>query len=93
MGLFRDHAFCDFEGKHNIELEARSTLCACEYSLIIDNKRVDQISGFMGTFKLRGFLEIDGMEQLVIVKVKQGLFGTKFSLEIDGKQVPLIKDV
>jgi hypothetical protein len=91
MGLFKDYAYCNFEGKHHIEVEARANIVAAEYSLIINNRKIDQISGLLGAFKLRGVIQTDDAERLVVVHVKQSIFGTKFSLEIDGREVPLIK--
>lgn len=91
MGLFKDYAYCNFEGKHNIEVEARTNFVAVEYALIINNRKIDQISGLLGAFKLRGVIQTDEAERFVVVHVKQSLFGTKFSLEIDGREVPLTK--
>ncbi|MDD4309760.1 MAG: hypothetical protein PHO32_05225 [Candidatus Cloacimonetes bacterium] len=92
MGVFKDHAYCDFEGKYRIEVEARVSGLGGQYALIINNRKNDQISGIVGNFKLRGFLQPNEDDRLVLVSVKQGFFGTEYTLEIDGKEYPLIKD-
>ena len=77
MGVFTDRMVCNVED-HVIEAEARSTLLGFEYSLIVDNERVDTCKGLLGTMTLRGFLN----DEPIIVTIKQGLLGTKFLLHI-----------
>lgn len=92
MGMFRDHAYCEFEGKYRIEVEARATGLGAQYSLIVNDRKQDQLSGITGRFKLRGVLKANEDERLVLVDIKQGFLGTKFFLTIDGRDYPLIKD-
>ncbi len=92
MGLFQDHAYCEFEGKFKIEVEARVTGLGAEYSLIINDQRADRLSGISGNFILRGLLKTTESERTVLVYINQGFFGTKYKLEIDGQEYPLIRD-
>lgn len=54
MGLMSDHYTATYDG-HSIEVEGRVTsiMGSAEYSLVVDNQRVDQIQGSLGRFVLR----------------------------------------
>jgi hypothetical protein len=71
-----------------IEVEARSVnvfVGRFRYSLIINNRRVEDIEGSLGRFSLRG--QLDGPagspSKPIAVWIKQGFFGTKAILEVD----------
>jgi hypothetical protein len=57
LGWFSDHFQTQYEG-NAIEVETRviGFMGRARYSLIINNQRVDDIEGTLGTFSLRGFL-------------------------------------
>ncbi|PKN77818.1 MAG: hypothetical protein CVU48_10280 [Candidatus Cloacimonetes bacterium HGW-Cloacimonetes-1] len=91
MGLFQDHSYCEVDVENKIEVEARVTGFGAEYSLIINDQRADRLSGISGNFILRGLLKTSESERTVLVFIHQGLFGTKYKLEIDGQEYPLTK--
>ena len=87
MGLFSDHFKMEYEG-NVIEVETRSVnifVAVFRYSLIINNRRVEDIEGSLGHFSLRG--QLDGAagspSKSIAVRIKQGFFGTKVFLEVD----------
>jgi hypothetical protein len=87
MGLFSDHFRLEYEGSV-IEVETRSEnifFGTFWYSLIIDNRRVEDLKGSLGRFSLRGQLNRGGDKpgRPIAVRVHQGLFGTKAFLEVD----------
>ena len=87
MGLFSDHFKVEYEGSV-IEVEARTVnlfVGRFRYSLIIDNRRVEDIEGSLGQFTLRGQLGGDAGSpgKPIVVRIKQGFFGTKAFLEVD----------
>ena len=87
MGAFRDHLIAQYEN-HTIELEGRSDFAdgKNKYYLIIDNQRVDEASVMYGKFTLRGRIDEPNGEKInVTVWCKQGVFGLKSNLEINGR--------
>jgi len=93
MGLMSDHYTATYDG-HSIEVEGRVTsiMGSAEYSLVVDNQRVDQIQGSLGRFVLRGQLVREGSAaKTVQVRIKQGLLGTKYTLDVEGVECPLRK--
>ena len=92
MGTFADHMRSEWNG-HVIDVEARSTFWGMEYSLAIDNRRVDTINGLVGTFLLRGDIPMEEPNRAVpvTVRVKQGWFGAEYSLEVEGAAYNLTK--
>jgi len=90
MGLTQDKALGDYYGVR-IEVEANGGLTSCTYRLIIDNEKHDEIRGYIGEHTLRGKLTKDGTALPVQVVIKQGWFGTKYKLLVDGREHPLQK--
>jgi hypothetical protein len=87
MGLFSDHFKMEYEGSV-IEVEARSVnifVGSFRYSLIFNNRRVEDIEGSLGRFSLRG--QLDGAtgspSKPFAIRIKQGFFGMKAILEVD----------
>lgn len=88
MGMFSDHFKMEYDG-HTIEMEARTVnafIGVLRYSLIIDNRRVEDLESTVGTFSLRGDLGGPSCKPIA-VRVKQGFFGTKAFLEVDGQSL------
>jgi len=96
MGMFSDHALANVEG-HLIEVEAHlSILGSNEYSLIIDNKRVDTVKGELGRMTLRGVIEESQQPVLVTIRPNPvgwlvGLLGVKYALNVGGQEYPFQK--
>ena len=90
MGLFSDHKKIHYKG-NVIEVECRvaGLQGKAQYSLVINNKRVDTIEGTLGKFSLRGEIPGDSAAQAVplSVRVDQGWFGTKYFLEVEGQSL------
>lgn len=84
MGLFSDLQEIEIEGSL-IRLEASSNLIGFEYYLIIDGTKQDQVKGLFGTFYLHGRLN-EHKESNITVVIKQGGFGTKFSVQYKGQE-------
>ena len=84
MGLFSDLQEIEIEGSL-IRLESSSNLICCEYYLIIDGIKQDRATGLFGTFYLHGRLNED-KESTITVVIKQGCFGTKFSVQYKGQE-------
>ena len=94
MGLLSDYHRAEYEG-NTIEVEARTTNLfsgSFQYSLIINNDKTDQIDGSLGHFTLRGRVP-DGRGEMrpVVIRIKQGLFGAKYKLEVAGAEYTLTK--
>jgi hypothetical protein len=87
MGLFSDHRKIKWNG-HVIEVESRvaGLYGNAEYSLIVDGRKVDTIHGTMGTFSLRGEAPLSEGGKVVplVVRIKQGVFSSKYFLEVEG---------
>ena len=92
MGVFSERYTAEYRG-HLIEVEARMSLLGkSQYDLLIDNKRTDRLEGSLGTFRLRGELKTANNEtEQVLVKINQGLLGTKYHATIDGANLDLKK--
>ena len=76
MGFFNDlHELRIQDTK--IFIEGRTLGLFSEYCLIVDGVKKDQIRGMLGTFYLHGKIQDDSLR----VKIEQGLFGTKFTVE------------
>jgi hypothetical protein len=94
MGLLSQKLVSRVEG-HVVEVEAVDTSLQNRFSLIIDNKRVDQQSTLIGGVTLRGLLEELG--QPITVSITSGILvsrlvpfpiGTYYSLSVAGKRHP-----
>ncbi len=87
MGLFSDHFAMEYD-RSTIEVETRTSNVVFgiyRYALIINNKRVEEIEGSLGTFSLRGELRdpTSSTAKPIAIRIKQGFFGTKAFLEVD----------
>jgi len=82
--LFSIHKIYNYKN-HVIRAEKRSLFYTMEYSLIIDDKKQDQILGLYGILVLHGSVDEDGMRKPVKVVMKQKIFKTDFYCEIDGE--------
>lgn len=85
MSLFTDQYELAYKG-YQINVEGASSLTGVNFRLSINNKEVDFISGFLGQYTLRGTIEDEGKEVPVTVRIKQGIWGTKYKLLIDGRE-------
>jgi hypothetical protein len=99
MGMFSDLFVAEYNG-HKIEVEGKVTSIRFSkggdqtgvYALIIDNKRVDEVtlSGSfppLGTYYLRGnFFDHSRASKEVRIAIRQGFFGCRCKLEIDGRE-------
>lgn len=92
MGMLQDHAYYDLDNETRIEVEARNNIFHIEYALLINNVKQDQITGFLGDYKLRGTILSSDSNQPMTVHIHQKLFSTKYVLDIQGKKIPLIQD-
>ena len=62
-----------------------------EFSLIINNSRVDRTQA-VGACTLRGHLpEKNGQSKRVVLWIKQGAWSVRYKLEIDGVECPFTK--
>jgi hypothetical protein len=94
MGLLSQKLVSRVEG-HVVEVEAVDTGFQNRFSLIIDNKRVDQQGTLLGGLTLRGVLEELG--QPVTVSITSGILvtrvvpfpiGTLYALTVGGTRYP-----
>ena len=83
MGIFSDLQEIEIEG-NLIRIEATSNLIGCDYYLIVDGTKQDQVKGFFGTFYLHGRLNEDKESSFMVV-IKQS-FSTKFSVHYKGQK-------
>ena len=84
MGLFSDLQELEIEGSR-IRLEANMNLIGCEYYLIVNGVKQDRARGMLGTFYLHGRLN-EHKESTITVVIKQGCFGTKYSVQYKGQE-------
>lgn len=70
---------------HKIVAEKRSLLYTMEYSLIIDDKKQDQIYGLYGILTMHGIIKDGDIESPIKIIMKQKVFRTKFYCIIDDK--------
>lgn len=82
--IFSIHKYFKFKD-HIIIAEKRSLFYTMEYSLIIDNKKQDQIYGLYGILSMHGNLDIDGADIPVKIVMNQRIFTTKFYCVVEGK--------
>ena len=93
MGFFNDHLVAQYEG-NTIEIEGKVKsmfIGTNEYSLIIDNERVDSQEVTLGQFSLRGSLLVGDSQKNLVVWGSQGLTGLKCRAEVDGRALPMSK--
>ena len=88
MGHFSDHFRTEHAGSAT-EIETRAEnrfLGIYRDALFIDNRRVEDIRGTIGTFTRRGRPPApDGAAgSPVVVRIRQGLFGTRAYLAVEG---------
>ena len=84
MGLFSDLQEIEIDGSR-IRLEASINLIGCDYYLIVNGEKQDQVSGLLGTFYMHGRLSED-KESTITVVIKQRIFGIKFSVLYKGQE-------
>lgn len=90
MGRYSDHQIAEYRG-NQIEIEGNSLLFSVNFRLIINGQKVDQIEMFVGQASLRALLLLDNEQYQVKVKIKQGIFGTKFRLFLNEQEYRLKK--
>lgn len=94
MGLFSSLFRTNYKG-NIIEVESQTLLrghVGVRHNLIINNEEIDHVEGFTGHFTLRGFIsQYVDQSTPVIISIKQGLFGTKYKLEINGVEYKMNK--
>jgi hypothetical protein len=90
MGMTSDHWKLEYEG-HKVEIEvymAGFASAAC--SLFVDDERIDHVPSF-GSFPTQLTLRYKSTNgdasTTFIVEIKQGFFGTKANLIVNGKEV------
>ncbi len=93
MGLFSDHFKLTYDGSV-IEVEVRTEnifFGIFRYTLIINNRPIQDIKGSLGTFSLRGQLGCgpDGIGKPIVVRIRQGFFGTRAFLEVDEQSLQM----
>ena len=97
MGLMTELLKASYDDGTVIEIDAKLNFGSLKdgltrYRLIIENKTVDLVKGYLGTYTLRGsFQGKDNESKLVFLRINQGLFTTNYQLQIDGKEYPLIR--
>jgi hypothetical protein len=91
MGLLGDRLIADYYGVR-IEVEGNATGLGARFRLIIGDDKADEATCNAGnSISLRGRVKQGESEKPVVVEVKQGWFGTKFRLLVDGKEHPIQK--
>ena len=87
MGVLNEVARAELHG-HVIEVEAAARM-AIEYRLLVDRVQVDSATARVpGTRLLRG--DLPGEEGDFVVHVKQGLARTRYVLDADGRETPMV---
>lgn len=94
MGVMSETAKATYEG-NQIDVEARVTnvMGTGQYSLFINNERVDETEATHGEFTLRGKLPepAGGAAKQVTVRIDQGLVSTDYVLDVDGETYEMTK--
>lgn len=82
--IFSLHKIFNYKN-HVIRAEKRSLFFTMEYSLIIDDKKLDQIFGTYGILTMYGHLDDDNITKPVKIVMKQRVFSTDFYCMIDNE--------
>ncbi len=93
MGLMSEKMVADYQGTPIVVEGGLSAGYGIHFRLYVAGARVDDASFslFGGQSSMRAKFVAGGGERLLELQIKQGLFGTKYRLLIDGEEHPLQK--
>ena len=90
MPILQERACHDYDADTCIAVETRNNVFNIEYALLVNNRKYDQITGFMGNYRLRGYIPHPEGDIPLTVHIRQRMFSTRYTLEVNGKTFPMV---